>query len=125
MQRERTIGQAQPTVQSAQNDSGTKRGVLESETLHIRSYDLQWSYDLDVEIMTTDGETVFEERYYLLPGHTESEANLLPDGDYKLRVTLDNRHQETLECRLDSTPEHTAVIEIGNGALALTEGLEG
>lgn len=108
-----------------QRDSPAQRQVARSEALHIRSYDHQRSYDLDVELMTADGETVFRERYYLLPGHTESEASIVPRGDYELRVTLDNKNEETLECQIDSTPEHTAVIEVGNGALALTEGLQG
>ena len=106
-------------------EPSAQRSVPRSEALHIRSYDHQWSYDLDVEIVTNDGEMVFQERYYLLPGHTESEFSTIPSGDYQLRVTLDNRHEETLECRIDSAPDHTAVIEVGNGALALTEGLQG
>lgn len=100
-----------------------RRATYRSEVLYIRSYDHQWAYDLDVEIMTEDGVTVFQERYYLLPGHIESESNVVPDGDYQLRVTLDNSYSETLDCRIDSSPDHTAVIEVGNGALALTEGL--
>lgn len=95
------------------------------EALHIRSYDHQWAYDLDVEIVTADNETAFHERYYLLPGHIESEVGIVPLGEYNLRVTLDNTHTKTLACRIDSSPHNTAVIEVGNGVVALTKGFHG
>lgn len=125
MQREREFSRDRSDDRSQHRTAGAQRAVPRSEAIHIRSYDHQWSYDLDVELVTDEGETAFRERYYLLPGHTESESSIVPQGDYELRVTLDNRHEERLECRIGSTPGHTAVIEVGNGALALTEGLHG
>lgn len=121
MQRKHAHGRPERTADPGL--SVDREVVASSEAIHIRSYDHQWSYDLDVEVMTTDGEMVFRERYYLLPGHTESERSIVPPGDYELRVTLDNTHQERTECRIDSSPAHTAVVEVGNGAISLTEGL--
>lgn len=123
MQRERGTDPTRSTERPVRKDPRADRELLGSEALHVRSYDHQWSYDLDVELATDTGETVFRERYYLLPGHTEDEVGIAPDGEYELRVTLDNSRVETLDCRIDSTPEHTAVIEVGNGAITLSEGL--
>lgn len=97
-------------------------GRPRSETIHVRSYDHQRAYDVHVELVDDD-DTVFEERYYLLPGTTASEMDAVPRGTYELRVTLDNTSRETTDCHLDSSAEHTAVIEVGNGTVALTEGL--
>lgn len=105
------------------NDGRHTLGTPVSEEVLIRSYDHQWAYDLEVEIVSADGEPAFHERYYLLPGHTESITGGLPDDEYELRVSLDNDRREVLECRIDASPDHTAVIEVGNGALSLTEGL--
>ncbi|MEF8771367.1 NAD-dependent epimerase/dehydratase family protein [Halodesulfurarchaeum sp.] len=52
----------------------------------------------------------------------ESPANRSFDFGRISRLREDNFH---LACQIDSHPEHTAVIEVGNGALALTEGIQG
>ncbi|MFP4529929.1 MAG: hypothetical protein ACLFNC_01405 [Halodesulfurarchaeum sp.] len=124
MQRKRAGGRNREPDGSLESTSRIHRERLRSEALHIRSYDHQWSYDLDVEIVTKNGKTVFQEHYYLLPGHTESEVGIVPSGHYELQVIIDNGDEVTFECDIDTTPEHTAVIEVGNGAIALSEGLE-
>lgn len=101
---------------------GDPRQASGSEALHIRSYDHQWAYDIEVELLAADGTSVFHKQYYLLPGRIESEASAIPSGDYRLRVTLDNEQRETLDCRIGESPGHTAVVEIGNGVVALAEG---
>lgn len=95
-----------------------------TEEIFIRNYDHQWGYDLDLVVATPDGEPVFRKQYYLQPGHTVSERDVLRSADYQLHVTLDNSHEESRQCRIDSSPAHTAVIEVGNGVLSLTEGLQ-
>lgn len=102
---------------------GDESTTARSEDIHIRNYDHQWGYDLDVVVTSPDGEPVVSTRYYLPPGQSTSECDLLPSGEYELHVTLDNSREETLQCRISSAPDHTAVIEVGNGGLGLTEGL--
>ncbi|MFB6361230.1 MAG: hypothetical protein ABEH59_07890 [Halobacteriales archaeon] len=97
--------------------------IIGSEDIHIRNFDHQWGYDLAIEAVDEDGETVLEKRYYLQSGRVESELDVLPAGEYEIEATLDNLKQETLWCRIDDDPEHGVVIEVGNGALSLTEGL--
>lgn len=109
--------------QSGAEMADTRDPTPRSEDLLVRSYDHQWAYDVEIEVVADDGDTAFRERYHLLPGHTESETGVLPDGEYEVRVTLDNGDRHRLDCRIDSAPEHTAVVEVGNGALSLVEGL--
>lgn len=97
--------------------------VVGSEDIHVRNYDPQWGYDLSIEVTDPGGDVVLEERYYLQPGGIESELDALPSGDYEVEANLDDLKQETLRCRIDEGPEHSVFIEIGNGALSLTEGL--
>lgn len=99
--------------------------VVGSEQVHIRNHDHQIGYDLNLEIVNAAGEAVFEHRYYLQPGQIESELDALPPGEYEVRATLDNLQQETLQSRIDAAPEHTLVIEMGNGVLSLTQGIRG
>jgi hypothetical protein len=47
------------------------------EDIHIRNYDHRWGYDLSLDVVTTDGTVVFESRYYLPPGQTESKLDVL------------------------------------------------
>jgi hypothetical protein len=88
----------------------------------LRSYDHQCAYDVHIEIVD-DGETLFESRYYLQPVQTKCETRSVPDGTYDVHVSVDNTDSAVMECRLDSTVAHTAVIEVGNGTFALSEGL--
>lgn len=99
--------------------------VIGSEQVHIRNHDHQLGYDLNLEIVDATGGVVFENRYYLQPGLIESELDVLPPGEYEIRATLDNHQAETLQCRIDTDPEHSLVVEMGNGVLSLTQGLQG
>jgi len=97
--------------------------AVRSEDLHVRSYAHEWAYDVAVEIVTPDGDVAFAADYYLQPGDADSEVDALPPGEYEIRATLDNDRRETATCRIGPEPDRTAVIEVGNGVLSLTEGL--
>lgn len=99
------------------------RTAARSEDLHLRSYAHEWAYDVAIEVVTPDGDLAFAADYYLRPGDTESEVDALPAGKYEIRATLDNGTRKTAACRIGSDPDRTAVIEVGNGVLSLTEGL--
>ncbi|MFC6871910.1 hypothetical protein [Halobellus marinus] len=103
--------------------TGARTVHVHSEDLHIRSYAHREAYDLRLEVATLDGDTVFQDSYYLQPGATESELDAVPAGEYEIRATLDRQRTETLRCRLGPEPDRTVLIEVGNGILSLTEGL--
>lgn len=100
-----------------------RRDVVGSEDLLVRNYDHRWGYDLAIEAIDVSGEIVFERSYYLQPGQLKSEAGVLDEGEYEIRAVLDNLQEATISCRVDAEAEHTVVVEVGNGALSLTEGL--
>lgn len=93
-----------------------------SEELHIRNFDVRRSYDLTVEVRDDQG-LVFANRYHLTPGSVASELDRIPAGAYELTVKLDGRRDQTATCEIDDTPEKTALIEVGNGTVSVTEGL--
>lgn len=98
--------------------------IVRSADVVIRNYDHQRGYDLDLRAVA-GGETVFERRYSLPPGEVERESYVLPSGTYEVGVTLEHGRRRRLTCRIDSAPTHTALVEVGNGGLSLTEGLRG
>lgn len=108
---------------SEQHTRADRPELVGSEDLHLRNYDRQWGYDISLEVVGEDGEDVYEQSYYLQPGQVVSERDVLPAGEYEVRATMDNLRETALECRIDADPEHTVVIEVGNGALSLTEGM--
>lgn len=93
-----------------------------SEEIHIRNFDVNRAYDLTMEVRDSEG-LVFANRYHLTPGKTVSELGRLPPGEYEVRVDLDGRRQQTALCEIDGTPARTALIEVGNGTVSVTEGL--
>jgi hypothetical protein len=108
------------------NDPAAPRGSdasAHSEDLHLRSYAHQIGYDLEIELVDSDGSVAFRDRYYLQPGATEGEIDAVPAGEYEVRAVLDGDREAVRRCRIGSDPEETVVVEIGNGVLSLTEGL--
>jgi hypothetical protein len=94
-----------------------------SEDILLRNYDHRSGYDLHLTVVTHPDSTTFQKRYYLPPGAVVSECDLLPSPDCEITVVLDGVQEMSIQCQIDSSPDHTAVIEIGNGNLSLTEGL--
>jgi hypothetical protein len=92
-----------------------------SEEIHIRNFDVRRSYDLTVRIYDS-GDLAFASRYHLTPGKTESEAGRLQPGEYEVVVELDGRRQARERCRIDATPDRTALVELGNGTVSITQG---
>lgn len=93
-----------------------------SEDIHIRNFDVKHAYDLRLELSIGE-DVVFTDRYYLLPGATRSETNQLPSNEYTVVAILDGHRCDSTRCRIDSHPSQTALIEVGNGTVSITEGL--
>jgi hypothetical protein len=94
-----------------------------TEDILIRNYDHRSGYDLHLTVITHPDNTTFQKRYYLPPGAVVSECDLLRSIDCKITAVLDDVQEVSRHCQIDSSPDHTAVIEIGSGTLSLTEGL--
>jgi len=117
---------AQPSTDAAPEemaDETTDRRIARrSEELHLRNFDVSREHTLTVRVSDDDG-LVFASRYYLTPGKTVSELGRVPPGEYEVRVELDGRRQQTATCEVGETPSKTALVEVGNGTVSLTEGL--
>lgn len=101
--------------------SDTGRQAVRSEELHIRNFDVRRAYDLTVRFRRGDN-VVFSERYYLTPGKTVTEIDRIWPGEYEVVVELDAQRRETATCQVGPTPDETALIEVGNGTISVTEG---
>ncbi len=113
-----------PSHNRSQEPERVVAGVADrSEDILIRNYDHRSGYDLHLTAVTHPDSTTFQKRYYHPPGAVVSECDLLPSSDCEITVVLDGVQEASKHCRIDSSPDHTAVIEIGNGTLSLTEGL--
>jgi len=95
--------------------------AVESEDVHLRNYDARETHHLWLRAVG-EGRTV-ERTYRLGPGTTESETGLLPPGEYDVEVELDGLRRWAGRCRVDDGPEHTVLVEVGNGLVSITEGI--
>lgn len=111
--------------QDAQGVTIQRPATHRTETLFIRNYDVTWSYDLDVTVVDSDGDVVFDDRFYLRPGETVSEHDVIGDGTYDVTAVLDNRRSKTGTCEVGDGPDETILVELGNGIVSVTEGLYG
>jgi hypothetical protein len=104
---------------AVRSDGSVRR--VDSEDVHVRNYDARETHRLGVRAVG-GGRTV-ERTYRVGPGATESERDALPPGEYDVEVELDGLRRWTGHCRVDEGPEHTVLIEVGNGLVSITEGV--
>ena len=83
--------------------------LIRSEDIYIRNYDRDWSYDLSIEIIDSPVEAILIDRYYLQPEEVKSVVNIVPDGTYEVRASLDDSEEDVLQCRINASPENTVV----------------
>jgi hypothetical protein len=115
--------------------------VADAEDVLIRNHDFQWGYDLELSVVAADGSgaedvdvadadgsavvdgrPVHEERYYLQPGATRSEFDVFESGEYEVRVVLDGCRTDAARVSVDHA-EDGVLIELGNGAVSVQDGL--
>jgi hypothetical protein len=106
---------------TAVRSSGPVRGVG-SEAVHVRNYDGHETHHVRLRAVDGAGHAI-ERSYRLAPGTTESERDALPLGEYDVEVEVDGLRRWAGHCRVDLRPEHTVLVEIGNGLVSITEGV--
>ena len=117
-----------PLADSAGQQTATQRTVdsrhllSRSEDLHVRNLDASRSYELMIIVRTVE-EPVITTRYQLSPGKRVSEFEQLPPGTYTVVAELRNKRRSTARCEIDDSPSGGALVEVGNGAVAVTDGL--
>lgn len=106
----------------AASESPDSRPDERVEDVHLRNYDFDRAYDL--ELVVEDGdETVLSRRFYARPGWSRSLSECLPAGDYEIVVSLDGQVTERGRCRIGDDPDDSVLIECGNGCVSITQGL--
>lgn len=98
------------------------RWRLESEDLHVRNHDRRTEHDVRLEIRRDD-ELRHRGEYHLLSDQSGSSVNLLEAGEYTVSATVDDAASETATVRVSDDPNETIVVEIINGAVRITEGV--
>jgi hypothetical protein len=99
------------------------RSTVRSEDIYLRNYDPYQAYDLALTVTDPDGRTAFENTYHFRPGQIKSVEGVLPPGEYEVTAELDNRHGNTVDCRVGPSADETIHVELGNGIASITEGL--
>jgi hypothetical protein len=100
-----------------------RNNVVPVEEVHIRNYDLETTHEVQITLLT-EGKPVFKKTYRLSPADTRSVVNAVSPGTYNVEVCVDGRCRETGQYRIGKDPSEFVLVEIGNGAVSLTEGLQ-
>ena len=106
---------------SRQRSSDLTTGVVANETIHIRNYDVETSHSVWINVVD-DGERAFETTRRLRPGEACSIGGAVAPGEYDIEVGVDGLRREATRCHVGAAPELTALVEVGNGVVSVTEG---
>lgn len=121
---ERPAHRRSERLERQRSDQALDNDAARSEDIHVRNHDVADQHTVEITVHDSDGRRVFRDRYTLFPGQAESECDALDsDGSYVVEVSCDGIHRETRECRIGKSPEQTALIELGNGVVSVTEGI--
>lgn len=96
--------------------------ALDLEAVRVRNYDHHEGHSVHVALGGADDESSLAERVYLGPGRSTRLAGPLDPGRYQLRVRIDGVERHRGDVQVDETSAGTAVIELGNGVVSVTEG---
>lgn len=108
----------------AQSDSPSAFGD-DVDAVHVRNYDHAAGHSVRLTVVDDDGRVRLTERCYLAPGQSRRVTGAIEAGAYRLGVQVDGVDRATSRCRLDGSPARTAVVELGNGVVSVTEGADG
>jgi hypothetical protein len=109
------MSQLQPTPEPA--------GVVERvPDCIVRNHDADREYDLTVRVSDGD-ETVLERAVVVEPGGTVAWTDAVPPGRYEVRAEVTAGPDAGGECAVDASAEGTALVEVGNWHVSVTEGL--
>lgn len=90
------------------------------DAVHVRNYDHRAGHSVQMTLAGLVLEAELTDRSYVGPGQSARVSGHLEPGQYRLRVDGVERHRA--DYQLDETPVGTAVVELGNGVVRVTEG---
>jgi len=97
-----------------------------SEDVHVRNYDVERAYRLDLTLRPVDGDgdgDVRSRTYRLGPGEFRSEVDDVPAGEYDVTAELDTGRTASARCRIGAGPHRMVLVEVGNWNVSVTEGV--
>jgi hypothetical protein len=93
------------------------------EALVVRNYDGRRSHRVTVRFLDADDEIALERSYRLAPGDVVSISSRLDRGVYRVEARIEDDESVGVECLVGSGPAETALVEVGNGLVSVSEGL--
>lgn len=104
--------------------SGRELGA-DLDAVHVRNYDHAAGHSIRLRLTDASGRVRLAQRCYLAPGQSRRVGGDLAPGEYRLAVQIDGVDRRTAACRLGPSPAGTAAIELGDGAVSVTQGADG
>lgn len=88
----------------------------------VRNHDYDAEYEIIVRVADGD-ETLLERAAVVEPGGVVAWTDAVPPGRYEVRAEVRDGPADAADCRVDASPEGTALVEVGNGHVGVREGL--
>lgn len=107
---------------SRQRPAETTTTATAPEEIHVRNYDVETSHSVWINVVD-DGERAFETTRRLRPGEVYSVTGAVGPGEYDIEIGVDGLRREVVTCRIGDDPEETALVELGNSVVSVTEGI--
>jgi hypothetical protein len=101
----------------------SKHERLRDDTLVIRNYDGRTSHEITVRFVDAGDEVALERTYALSPGDVVSVATRVERGVYRVEAHTEDGTFVGTECLVGTGPDETALVEVGNGLVSVSEGV--
>ena len=105
-------------------DRDTRRSDSEvgDRALVVRNHDGNDAYEVDVRFLDADGDVVFRRVVAVAPLETVTVRTRLEPAVYRVVVRTEDV-SDRAECHVGNGIHETALVETGNGAVSVVEGL--
>lgn len=107
---------------SHQRPADARLEAMDGAEIHIRNYDVETGHSVWINVVD-HGDQVLETTRRLRPGEVRNVTGAIPPGEYDVEVGVDGLRREVVRCRIGPGPEQTALVELGNGVVSVTDGL--
>jgi hypothetical protein len=96
---------------------------VSDESVVVRNYDGTDSHRITVRLTDPADETALERTYVVDPQATLAVSARLERTVYSVEATVDDDLRASARCLVGSGPDETVLVETGNGAVDVSEGL--
>jgi hypothetical protein len=108
----------------AEDDRAAGAGrYVSDESVVVRNYDGASPHTVRVRMADPDGETALDRAYVVDPQGTLALSARLERTVYRVTATVDGDRTASAVCLVGSGPDETVLVETGNGAVDVSEGL--